>query len=113
MPQWKKSFLKYVTVFVARMAILFGAGMFRYKQQRPKVNYEKYLGPEWTPSYVSPSTIVCNHSSWVDIGLITIMKFPSFTPKMEIKKWPVIGQICDVVFNSYFINRAGTHEEKH
>ncbi len=53
-----------------------------------------------------------NHQSWIDIGIVTYLKFPSFTPKAGIKKWPVIGEICDLVFNSLFIDRAGTPEEK-
>ena len=44
---------------------------------------------------------------------MTILKFPSFTPKIGIKKWPVFGPVADIVFNSYFINRAGTPEERH
>lgn len=64
------------------------------------------------PRYEGASTVVANHSSWFDINLITVLKFPSFTPKLGIKKWPVIGTVCDVVFNSLFINRAGTPEER-
>ncbi len=94
------------------MISIAGPGLFYYKRLRPNVDYSKYLGPDWKPSYATPSTVVCNHSSWMDIVLITVLKFPSFTPKLGIKKWPFIGQVCDLVFNSYFINRAGTQEER-
>ena len=86
--------------------------MFWYKHEQVKVDYKPYLGPDWVPKYDGASTIVANHSGWVDIVLITVLKFPSFTPKLGIKKWPFIGQICDVVFNSYFVNRAGTAIER-
>jgi 1-acyl-sn-glycerol-3-phosphate acyltransferase len=108
----KQKFLKKFTQLVSRVVLFVGPGLWYYKTQKPKVDYAKYLGPDWVPSYENPSTIVANHQSWVDIGMITCLKFPSFTPKLGIKKWPFIGQICDLVFNSYFINRAGTHEEK-
>lgn len=94
------------------MILLFGPGMLFYKRERVPVDYKKYLGPEWTPTYEGASTIVANHSSWVDILLITIIKFPSFTPKLGIKKWPVVGQVCEYVFDSYFVNRAGSAEER-
>ena len=109
---WQRVFLKYLTIFVARATLFVGAFLFYYKHERPKADYKKYLGPEWKPVYEGASTVVANHSSWIDINLITVIKFPSFTPKLGIKKWPVIGTVCDVVFNSLFINRAGTPEER-
>ena len=44
--------------------------------------------------------------------MLTYIKFPSFTPKAGIKKWPLIGDICIYVFNSLFINRSATPEER-
>lgn len=111
-PAWKTKALKYLTLWTAKVILIFGPMMLTYEVERPNVDYKKYLGPDWKPSYEKPSTIVANHSCWVDIVLITLMKFPSFTPKIEIQKWPVIGQVCDIVFNSYFVNRAGTAEER-
>ena len=113
MPKWKRLYFKLLTKFVSRMMLLAGAGMPYYKLERPNVDWKKYLGPDWKPSYESPSTVIANHSSWIDICLMTILKFPSFTPKIGIKKWPVFGPVSDIVFNSYFINRAGTPEERH
>jgi len=66
------------------MILLFGPAMLWYKVERVKIDYKPYLGPDWTPSYNGASTIVGNHSSWCDIVLVTIMKFPSFTPKIGI-----------------------------
>jgi 1-acyl-sn-glycerol-3-phosphate acyltransferase len=79
---------------------------------RAAVDYRPFLGPDWEPEYTGASTIVANHSGYLDIVIITILKFPSFTPKTGIKSWPFIGQVCDLVFNSLFINRAGTPEER-
>jgi 1-acyl-sn-glycerol-3-phosphate acyltransferase len=100
-----------MTKLCARIIVFVGPFMI-YKKVRPQVDYTKYLGPGWKPEYEGASTLVANHSSWLDICLITIFKFPSFTPKMGIKKWPFIGEITGLVFDSYFINRAGTAEER-
>jgi 1-acyl-sn-glycerol-3-phosphate acyltransferase len=110
--RWQKAFLVAMTKLCSQMILWFGPAMFWYRREREKVDYKPYLGPDWVPTYEGASTIVANHSGWCDIVLITLMKFPSFTPKLGIKNWPFIGQICDLVFDSYFINRAGTPEER-
>lgn len=104
--------MRFLTKAAARWMLFFGGGMITYTLERPKADYSAYLGPDWKASYGTTSTIVANHQSWADILLITILKFPSFTPKVEIKKWPLFGKASDIVFNSYFINRAGTPEER-
>jgi hypothetical protein len=48
----------------------------------------------------------------MDILIATILKFPSFTAKVGIRKWPIAGLTADIVFNTLFINRVGTHEER-
>ena len=35
-----------------------------------------------------------------------------FIAKAEVKKWPAIGFISDVILESLFVDRAGTHDEK-
>lgn len=102
-----------MTIFVARVSLLVGAFMLTYKRELVQVDYKKYLGPTWkNPEFDGASTVVSNHSSWIDVNLITCLKFPSFTPKLGIKSWPAIGTVCDLVFKSLFINRAGSAEER-
>lgn len=98
MPVWKRKVLKFITILSARMILILGPGMLYYKYERPNVDYSKYLGPDWKASYECPSTYVSNHSCWVDIILITILKFPSFTPKSAIRNWPFIGTVGELVF---------------
>ena len=50
---------------ICRNIMLFGGGVFNYKYELADVDYSKYLGPDWKPSYKGPSTIICNHSSWM------------------------------------------------
>lgn len=100
-----------MTQFVAWAILRTGPNLW-YTHVRAAVDYRPFLGPDWTPEYTGASTIVANHSCYLDICIITVLKFPSFTPKSGIKNWPFIGQVCDLVFNSLFINRSGTPEER-
>lgn len=40
------------------------------------------------------------------------IKNPSFTAKTGIKKWPIVGTVAEIAFNTFFLNRAGTPEER-
>ena len=44
---------------------MYVAGIFWIGNWRPKVDYSKYLGPDWKPDYVTPATFVSNHASWL------------------------------------------------
>jgi len=46
---------------------MYVANIFWIDIQRPSVDYKKYLGPEWTPKYRGASSVISNHSSWLDI----------------------------------------------
>jgi len=37
---WQRKFLKYLTIFVARATLFFGAFLFYYKHERPRVDYK-------------------------------------------------------------------------
>ena len=41
-----------------------------------------------------------------------MLKYPSFTPKSSIKQWPAFGMLGTQVFGAYWVNRAGTAEER-
>ena len=50
---------------MSKTMVVVGGGMYNYKYEKVKVDYSKYLGPDWKPEYEGTSTIVCNHSSWM------------------------------------------------
>jgi len=58
------------------------------------------------------STIVCNHTGWMEIlnQLISPIS-PSFTPKATIKKLPIASGISQAI-QSMYVERTGTEEEK-
>jgi hypothetical protein len=43
---------------------------------------------------------------------LILLKYPSFTAKAPVKKFPIVGKIAEVAFDTYFLNRAGTAEER-
>lgn len=64
-------------------------------KRRPKMDYSKYLGPEWKPSYDKPSTVICNHSTWLDTPVMMTINSPSFIAKASVRKIPFVGYMAD------------------
>jgi len=55
-------------------------------------------------SPLRPLMLVANHSSYLDILVLGSLKPLSFTPKLEIRSWPIIGFFC-VLADCVFIER--------
>lgn len=62
-------------------------------------------------STARPLMLVSNHVSYIDILLLGAAAPMRFTPKSDIKKWPVIGSICRLV-GCVFIDRSVTALEQ-
>lgn len=74
-PTWRRVLTKRPGQCLPR-ALVFIGGLFRINIERPKVDYTKYLGPDWTPSYENMSTYVFNHVCWmVKYSLSTYIQF--------------------------------------
>lgn len=58
-------------------------------------------------SHERPLMLVANHTSYLDIFVLGRMVPISFTPKREIKSWPVIGFFC-VLADCVFVERRPT-----
>lgn len=112
-PVWKTKIFKYTAIWFSRAAGMVAAGLFKITHERVKVDYSKYLGPDWQPTYTGASTYVSNHSCWLDILICNITKdFPIYTAKTGIKNWPLVGIIAERACETYFIDRAGTKEAR-
>jgi 1-acyl-sn-glycerol-3-phosphate acyltransferase len=70
---------------------LFLIGVAYISYEKKNYDYSKYLGPDWKPTFKNPSTIVANHSGYLDIILAGMYKFPGFVAKEGIKNWPIIN----------------------
>lgn len=59
-----------------------------------------------------PSTIVCNHTGFIDILPIMCSPLnPGFTPKIEVKQTPGLASFASSV-NSVYIKREGSARER-
>mgnify|MGYP001105420165 CR=1 FL=1 len=58
--------IEFLCSITARNVIFMMSG-FHIEEIRPKVDYTKYLGPDWEPEYERPGSIVSNHQCWLDI----------------------------------------------
>jgi 1-acyl-sn-glycerol-3-phosphate acyltransferase len=87
----------------ARIAQCFFAGMLRILGIRVTT-----LGKA---SKLRPLMIVSNHASYLDVFIIGAQLPLSFTPKREIRRWPVIGFLC-VLADCIFVERRPAHMEE-
>lgn len=70
-------------------------GIVYIKVERPDIDYSNYLGPDWSKTYEGETTLVLNHSSWIDILVLMWWSMPSFVSSSGVKNFPFIGTICD------------------
>ena len=97
-----------------RAALILVGGIFKYRKMNIQRDYYDVLGPDWRPTKEQPSTIVSNHSAWMDILLGCLaFNFPRFTSKVGIKNWPLVGIMSSYSgYNTLFVDRAGSKEER-
>lgn len=55
-----------------------------------------------------PLLVVSNHSSYLDVFVLGTLFPVSFTPKREVRSWPVIGFLC-VLADCVFVERKPSH----
>ena len=91
-PKWRLALIWPFYALIARIELFF-AGVFWIKYEKVKYDYSKYLGPDWKPSFKNPTTIIFNHSCYMDIVIAVLYKFPGFVAKDGVKNWPFIAPI--------------------
>lgn len=62
-------------------------------------------------SDLRPLMVVSNHTSYLDVFIIGSQVPVSFTPKREVRNWPVIGFLC-VLADCVFVERRPAHMEQ-
>ena len=84
--------------FTGRVTMFGAAGCVWISSYRPKVDYRKYLGPDWEPDYDTKrtSTIVSNHSTFLDSMLHAMTQLPCHIAKGDVKDYPGVGTFADV-----------------
>lgn len=81
-------------------------GVISFKTYRPKVDYSKWLGPDWKPHYDGASMYVSNHTSWYEMFLtfLFVRPMPGFVAKHSVKDVPSVGPIATAV-GTVFMSR--------
>lgn len=92
---------------------IFCMGFCWFKRRRSKVDYKKYLGPDWKPDYTSAGLSISNHQTGVDI-LIRMMSdpCPGFVAKKQIADMPGFGVIATSIQCLYLSRGAGPEARK-
>lgn len=59
-----------------------------------------------TPSPVAPTLIVANHTSYLDIIVLSALKPVSFVAKHEVASWPLFGLLAKLQRSVFVVRRA-------
>lgn len=114
-----KSFIDISFRWLSWFALL--AGGITVTKKEYDTDYSEYLGQKpgkfswlgYDPSTrkVVPSTLVCNHVTWVDS--LIVMQHRLYAPAMaaEMAKMPFVGPTSKLL-DALYIRRGGTQEEK-
>jgi lysophosphatidylcholine acyltransferase/lyso-PAF acetyltransferase len=55
--------------------------------------------------------LVCNHVSYLDVGMLVLAFFPSFIAKETIRKLPIYGRLA-VLMRTIFVNHGATNKQQ-
>jgi len=106
-----------IQAIIAKLARLNVKGFIMMKgsgtvqEIRREYDYSKYLGPDWKLTYENPSTVVSNHTSWIDIVIHFLRQPPAFIGKASIKEIPFAGSIF-VKCGCMFFDRSDKNAKK-
>lgn len=102
---WRRKAVALFCKLAARNALMMMSAFSINKKRAHTVNYSKYLGPDWKAEYDNPSTIVSNHSTFLDIIVAMCRQPPSHIAKYGVKKIPFVGPLAESV-GCLFIDRG-------
>ena len=99
--------------FTARFVIWGAVGGIWISYYRPEVCYKKYLGPDWVADYDGTrcSTVISNHSAFLDSMIHGLCQFPSIIAKGEVRDVPGVGPIARVS-QCFFLDRTSRDDKK-
>jgi len=78
------------------------------------VDYEYYLGPDYRKASIlsrRTSTIICNHTSWLDTIIILKNIRCAFAASIEFQDAPMLSTFINVL-DGIYIPRGGSRENK-
>ena len=87
------------------------AGMWTSKVEKD-CDYSYYLGPDYKSGYKQikkTSTIVANHSGWLDTQLMIKYFCPGFAAGIIFRDMPILGKCCDIS-ECIYVPKGGSPE---
>ncbi len=108
----RKALVTFVYKLVSRILILM-AGM-RTVRKTVDYDYTPFLGPNYKETQIAPkhiSTILSNHSSWLDVPIIISHFGAAFASKKTFRKVPVFGLLVEAL-GCIFISRGASLEKR-
>lgn len=105
-------FITHTYKIISRL-LMFLAGMITFRR-RVDFDYTPYLGPNYNETTNPPkhvSTIVSNHSSWLDVPILIWHFRAAFASKKTFRKLPIFGLIVQAL-GCIFISRGATQEKR-
>lgn len=89
-------------------------GGMRTVRKKVDFDYSPYLGPDYKETQVPPnyiSTIVSNHSSWLDVPILISHFQAAFVAKKTLRKIPIFGLIVQAL-GCIFVSRDASNENR-
>jgi 1-acyl-sn-glycerol-3-phosphate acyltransferase len=104
--------IKWVYVLVSKWLILMAA--MHTVRKRVDFDYSPYLGPNYKETARPPqhlSTLVSNHSGWLDVPILISHFKAAFASKKTFRKVPIFGLIVEAL-GCIFISRGASQEKR-
>lgn len=110
---WRRKAKNFVNNCGTRILIIMSGMRITFKKKH--FDYTEYLGPNYevqTKRFSKRvSTIVCNHTSWLD-GYIMLNYFDvCLTPDVGFKSWPIAGRSL-MCYDALFMPRARNDKDR-
>jgi 1-acyl-sn-glycerol-3-phosphate acyltransferase len=101
--------MRVVNGILARIFLYCSASCLWVNQEKPSICYKKYLGPDWKPDYdlSTTSTIICNHSAFMNAIMMAYHVMPSHITKGEVKDVLGAGRLC-INAQCFFLDRSSS-----
>ena len=104
-----------LTAVVLRI-FLYSQGVIFLKKERPVVDYSKWLGPDWKPTYEGAGVYVANHTCYAEIlmNFFMLNPAPAYVSKAKNENIPAVSFVmrtyeCVLVKNR---GKKGSKESK-
>jgi 1-acyl-sn-glycerol-3-phosphate acyltransferase len=106
MDPWRKFAIKKLSQYCCRTIIFLG-GFYRIDYDYDeKVDYSKYLGPDWKREFDGAFVFVGNHVGFLDVMAVVYWMYPTLIARSTVRSNYFFKQIGDAA-NCLYVQRVG------